>query len=392
MSERQHAVLHAVVQAVCASALDAAAACGATVFTLHLTPEAGLRSASRRPALPSVVADLCLVAPAKASAGAAAAAAAAAAAGEGGGAHALVAGTLHSGVYVWSGAQLADATAPATLWLDCRSSVEGVSCSPALAWPYLAHCRDRTARLWGLPNAQSPPARQGRGGQPPRAKEEEEEEPPLVEGARAVVPMTFGGLSPGLRTGAQFAVISFAPAVGLEGSQGSQVVLCVADGAAGVVAWTMEPPGTAKGTDDAALGIDSRRARRLTLPAGRRALCIAARPAGAPAGASAAEAEPAAHASAPALLACGCDRGQLVLLRLDRDSAVAVDVGAASAKPSGTQAPPATILQVAESGNVGMVAWSEDGAWLYAASRTGVCCVAVPAMSGAPSESAVSLT
>ena len=35
------------------------------------------------------------------------------------------------------------------------------------------------------------------------------------------------------------------------------MVLCVADGAAGVVAWTLEPPGTAKGTDDAALGIDS---------------------------------------------------------------------------------------------------------------------------------------
>ena len=82
---------------------------------------------------------------------------------------------------------------------------------------------------------------------------------------------------------------------------------------------------------------------------------------------------------------------------LDRDSAVAVDAvdtgtASASAKLGGPHAPPATMLQVAESGNVGMVAWSEDGEWLYAASRTGVCCVAVPATAGASPEQVVALT
>ena len=94
-----------------------------------------------------------------------------------------------------------------------------------------------------------------------------------------------------------------------------------------------------------ALGVDSRRAARVPLPGGRRALSLALRPRGTP---SAAE-----HA-AP-LLACGCARGAIALLCLDDNWMTAGPDVARIVHMGG------------EEDDVTHLLWSADGARLYAA-------------------------
>ena len=384
-----------IVQCVAANASHQAAACGARVLTLHIhtarqqtgagVGDSSLLSASRRPLLPSVVSDLCL-----------------AGGGGSGTEHCLIAGTIHSGVYVWLGAQLAAATAPASLWLECRVSVEGISCFPQLEWPYVAHCRDRTVRLWSsttpphatlackvaprrkTSNASSAVVRNGAVGASGMAADGHvdvsgEETPHdyetlatgLTPEALSIVPMSFGGLSAGLRAGAQTALIRYPPLIeepagGVakdrhDASPG--LVLAMADGAAGVITWRLAAH-DAPQLDADALGIDSRRAGRLPLPGGLRALCIALRPVdddGSPA---------AREANAP-LLACGCDKGAVVLLTLAREAVL-------SCTPVATAAEAACILPVTAEGKIRMVEWSADGEWLYAGTDNGICCIRVP--------------
>jgi hypothetical protein len=364
----------AVVQCVTAGAGHAVAACGATVLTLHVPPPADsacsgaedARAAARaddgagsgekgvdprpaadlrassRPPLPSAVADLCM-----------------AAGGGAGGAPglSLVAGTLHSGVFVWSGVQLADPAGAASRWLECRSSVEILAIHPTLPWPIAASCRDRTVRMWGPPPAKAcraPPVYPGVAGSAP----------PLAAEASVCVPMTFGGLTAGPRGGAQTAAVALprTPDVsdGASGEAADEALFLLADDAAGLLAWRLARA-SPKATHDDGMGVDSRRATRLALPDGRRALCVALRPR-------------AAEMGAPPLLACGCATGVVVLITID----------AAADAPLRAAAAAAHVLRVAPDapterpGDVTHLAWSADGSWLYAAAGSRIFSVSLP--------------
>ena len=123
-------------------------------------------------------------------------------------------------------------------------------------------------------------------------------------------------------------------------------MLAIADGVAGLLLWHLAP--NALEAEGPQLGVDSRCAMRVPLPNGRRALCLAVRPQGAAA---------ASAATAP-LLACGCDAGTVVLLALGD-------------APAPTEE--ARVLHVGgRAEGVRQLAWSADGAWLYATVGCGV--------------------
>ena len=240
----------------------------------------------------------------------------------------------------------------------------------------------------------------------------EEAEPAAVAAdARVAVPMTFGGLSPGLRGDSQTVVIAPPAAPSVDVTDGAiataatggaaaadeaaaapaataaSAVLAVADGAAGVIAWQMALTHSALEDN---LGVDSRRAVRLALPDGCSALCIALRP---------------PRPNAPPVLACGCERGGVVLLTLDApattsssttntntSSSITTTTNTTSSSSSSSSPLPAPqpvsvtasrVIRLADGPaaartSVLQLTWSADGAWLYAASACSVCCVPVP--------------
>ena len=174
-----------------------------------------------------------------------------------------------------------------------------------------------------------------------------------------VAPMTFGGLTGPPRGGMPVAIAPpLRPPSAVDADSADGPTLLIADGAAGVISWRL--PGAANDELDygPALGVDSRRAARVPLPGGRRALSLALRPRGT---------QSAAEHAAP-LLACGCARGAIVLLCLDDermsarpDVARIVDVGGAE-------------------DDVTHLLWSADGARLYAAVAGSVAVLAVNRM------------
>jgi hypothetical protein len=199
--------------------------------------------------------------------------------------------------------------------------------------------------------------------------------------------MTFGGLTPGLRVGHQMAVlgetpketdrevdIADSPRAIADGAALTRTgaplaaptpVLAIADGAGGVIAWKISTSPLA--LHETCLGVDSRCARRLALPDGLHALCIAVRPRWMQGGLLSST-----HQS---LLACGCDQGCVVLLSVDTAAEGAIAAGARTvpvASPSGSGG-------TNSHAHTANVIWSADGAWLYAASEKAVCCVLCPA-------------
>ena len=119
----------------CVVTLDgglAAAACGRSLFTLrlstsaHAKPDGGaLHSAAARPALPSMVVSLSAAADGSC----------------------LVAATTSAGVFVWSGAALADPSAAASRMLSFHGSCVATALSPA-GDCCIAACTDQTVRIW----------------------------------------------------------------------------------------------------------------------------------------------------------------------------------------------------------------------------------------------------
>ena len=425
----------AAAAAAVTAATVAAAACGATVLTLHVqsgdeegtAADQRLTSATQRPPLPSAVASLRFVV--------------------GDGRHSerarassLVAGTLHSGVFVWSGAQLEAAAAAASRWLECKSSVE---MAMPLVWPsghaeVLSRCRDRTIRLWELPkerdvhdndgdcdgNDHGSGAAGGSAGarwvamrprMAPTAVGAAAEAPasPLLDDAPTVVPMTFGGLTGNVHGGLQAAAVS-----GCNGHafDDGSCVLAIADGAGGLVGWHLaDPKATSPGSrlpscdvsagehavsegDGAVtaggaglasdMGVDSRRASRLVLPAGRQVLCVAPRP------------------PRSAVLACGCDDGSVALVGVGRGAVlelleiVQLEVAATSAAavpPLPPTAPAPAVSLLGGAARVGAfssssrraprpaacvkhLVWSSDGRHLYATVGARVHCVDAASM------------
>ena len=200
---------------------------------------------------------------------------------------ALVAGTLHSGAYLWHLSSSAeDAThavldasgspppppppPPPSLHLPCGSSVASLHPIGAGAEWCAARCTDSTLRLWACAPAQHslPYTNDGDA---------------ASAGAVAAPPMTFGGMRRASLWGGNQASLCH--------SDGAPRLLAVADQDGGVVVWRLE--GSSVGV--AALAVDSRRATRVVLPGRRRAMCVAA-------------------GADDATIAVGCDDGSVVVL------------------------------------------------------------------------------
>ena len=357
-----------IIQCIVASGEHVAAACGSTVVTLSVpsTPPdmvAGAASSmintpsSARPPLPSTVSALCFGSDTTGAI--------------------LIAGTLHSGVYVWDGAQLVDPRSAASRWLDCKSSVDALAWHPELPWPITASCRDRTVRAWSEP----PNTTHGNSSKPPKQHcGSAEAAAALVASAPVCVPMTFGSLTSGPRGGSQTAAVklptsvhggslsTFAPeatstpadlpeTAQLLVSHSSDRWLLMADDRAGLLTWRF--PNKSSATVHDTLGLDSRCGSRLLLPDGRRALCLALRPH-----------LPDGSHDAPPELACGCADGTIVVLSLCAQ--VLADHAAAW-----------RVLKLADSQDcldaVTQLAWSADGSWLHAAVGRQVYCVSMRA-------------
>ena len=283
------------------SASALAAGCGRSVVPLRFVTEAApphrLVACAPHPPLPSAVSELRFSA-------------------DGG---ALVAGTLHSGAFLWwtggGGGGGGDAPRAPALRLPCHSSVASVQLLPDAAW-CAARCTDSTLRLWRC--APNP----GGGTQSPHpaaatAAAAEAAGAAGAAGAAAALPMTFGGMQP-LSLGGGTPLV-LARAGGTCGADTPPSLLAVADSDGGVIVWDLAVCGVGGDADAAApatpaappccapgsLAVDTRRACRVLLPRGRRATCLARSPAST--GAAGGEA-------AAWRIACGCDDGGVLLL------------------------------------------------------------------------------
>ena len=219
----------AVVQRVASTAAPGggallAAASGRSVFSLQLSnlpaAEGQLLSASpARPALPSMIVDLCFAA-------------------TGG---CLAAATTAAGVFIWDRATLADPTAPAS-----RNFVFGGSCISvalsAAADCCVAACTDRTLRVWGVAEMADRPELVGK--LPPAGSEGASAAAACTSLPSAVVhndPMTFGGFS-----STHVSSLSISQAAGVQPAQSdpdqpppsAAQSFAAADGAGGVVIWS----------------------------------------------------------------------------------------------------------------------------------------------------------
>ena len=176
--------------------------------------------------------------------------------------------------------------------------------------------------------------------------------------------MTFGGMASPPRAGGQTGVVELPapPDVSDASAPAGEIVFTVADGAAGLLLWRLER--SSLHAVECALGVDSRRAARLPLPDGRRALCLAVRPS-AP-----------STTSAP-MLAVGCEQGTLMLLSLGPSSnwEAAAEGGARASAASERVVRVAASASHALTESVAQLAWSTDGMWLYAAVGRSVCCL-----------------
>ena len=277
------------------SASALAAGCGRSVVPLRFVTEAAaphrLVACAPHPPLPSAVSELRFSA-------------------DGG---ALVAGTLHSGAFLWwtggGGGGDADAPRAPALRLPCHSSVASVQLLPDAAW-CAARCTDSTLRLWRcVPRA-------GGGTQPPHPAAATAAAAEAAEAA-AALPMTFGGMQP-LSLGGGTPLV-LARAGGTCGADTPPSLLAVADSDGGVIVWDLAACGVGGDADAAApatpavppccapgsLAVDTRRACRVLLPRGRRATCLARSPATTGA---------AGGGAGTWQIACGCDDGGVLLL------------------------------------------------------------------------------
>ena len=114
-----------LVQSVTADGASVAAACGRTVATFSRVSQ-GFSVPTMRSALPSTVTTL----------------------GYFGGS--LVAGTMHSGVYIWRAPQLCNSIAPPALHLETSSSIISLF---AVDNTFIAWCGDRMVKLWEIGRA-----------------------------------------------------------------------------------------------------------------------------------------------------------------------------------------------------------------------------------------------
>ena len=289
-----------IVQCVAASCGDAAtpsrlaAACGRSVVPLRLLVRADatggavgdLAADAAHPPLPSPISDLCFTADGSS----------------------LVAGTLHSGAYLWRlGSSTDDATRavdatgapapppppPPSLHLPCGSSVASLHAIGAGAAWCAARCADTTVRLWSCAPAQHSAA----------AGSDDAASAVAV----AAPPMTFGGMRPASLWGGDQASLCH--------NNGAPHLLVVADQDGGVVLWRLDGSVGA-----AALAVDSRRATRVVLPGKRRAMCVAASP-------------------DDARIAVGCDDGSVVVLARSEADAWAAGLNVQPFDQGGSERP-----------------------------------------------------
>ena len=290
----------AIVQCVAATgAAAAAAACGCSVVALSRAAGGALVAAPPRPPLPSVVTAL-----------------------QFSGTDCLVAGTMHSGAFVWRGAQLHDLSGAPALALDCRASI--ISFGAAAAGTFVARCSDSTVRVWA----------------------------PGAADDRRVDPMTFGGLCKSAgRAGCQAAGCAVGPADGDAGGVAAAPapsLLVLADAGASVISWRLDA------IAPEALGIDTRRAGRTAPFGGRAVLCLALR-----------QATGVGDDVAPAL-ACGCDDGTVAVMWM------AAAGGEGEAPEWGRPTELTTVISENRPSPITQLVWA--GAWVCAATQDGDVC------------------